>query len=175
MNNIQIYALLFNFILYLLFIIPIIIISLKKSIYKTKNNFLSALTFSTCIEIAFSLILYNFSKNIFSLFTKTQGIINYATYISRIFFISSSLYALKILIPSLFINLNKKNIIWNSNEKKFSNKKTAFLIISKITVSLLLFIIIYLIFNIKYALFVFPIIDFLYYFIYIILFLKVFR
>ena len=134
-NQVEVCGLVINFIIYIFMILPIILISFKKSIYTSKKIFLLFLIFSIVLETIFSLILYNFSRNIFSLFTSTTGIINYSIYASKILFISSSLYSFKILIPA-YISIE-------------SRKKTAILVLSKITVNLIFIFIGYSIFNTK--------------------------
>ena len=163
MDNIQITALIFNFIVYLFMITPIFLLQFKKSIYENKKNFISILLISILIEIFLSIDIHIFSYEIFGLFTKTTGIINYAVYCFRILFISSSLFSLKYLIPIY---------IWkNKNE----HKKTAILVLSKITVNILFIFIGYFLFNTKGILYSFPIVDLIYYFIYIKLFLDITR
>lgn len=160
MNKIQISALTLNFIIYIIMISPILYISLKKSIYTKKKKFIFNLIISTIIEIILSIILYNFSKQIFSIFSNTQGIINYAIYASKIIFISSSLYSLKILLP-IYIYKNEK--------------KSAILFISKIAVNLILIFIGYNFFNTKGILYSLPICDLIYYIIYLLIFLNIIR
>ena len=163
MDKIHFIAWLFNFIIYLLMLIPIFYLLLKKEIYENKKKFISYLCISILIEILLSFILYIFSREIFSLFTKTPGIINYAIYCSKILFISSSLYGIKFLIPVY---------IWkNKNE----HKKTAILVLSKIAVNILFTFLGYFIFNTKGILYSFPICDLIYYIIYIKLFLNIIR
>ncbi len=160
-NQVEIYGLVLNVIIYILMVLPIILFSFKKSIYTSNKKFLSSLSFSIILEIIFSIILYNFSKNIFSIFTSTTGIINYAVYASKILFISSSLYGFKILVPAY---ISQKSI-----------KKTVILILSKITVHIFFIILGYSIFNIKGILYSIPICDILYYIIYFKIFLNIFR
>lgn len=163
MDRIQIIALFFNFIVYLLMIIPIFYFLFNKSIYKNKKKFISFLCISILIEVFLSFILYVFSHEIFSLFTKTTGIVNYAVYASKILFISSSLYGIKYLIPAY---------IWkNKNE----HKKTAILVLSKIAVNILFIFIGYFLFNTKGILYSIPVVDLIYYIIYIKLFLNIIR
>lgn len=161
LNQVQINGLFLNLIIYIIMILPIIFISLKKSIYETKEKFILWLIISTICEIIFSILFHKFSKNIFSIFTNTTGIINYAVYASKILFISSSLYSLKILLPAY---ISKKD-----------SKKTAILVLSKITVNLIFILIGYSLFNIKGILYSFPICDIIYYIIYFKFFLNVFR
>lgn len=153
MNTIQIQALALNLIIYLLMIFPLILVSLNKKIYTTKKSFLSSLIYCTILEVFLSAILYMFSNNIFSLFTSKNGIINYAVYSSKILFISSSLYALKILIPANIYNQNKQ-------------KKLATFVCTKIAVTIFLIFILYSLFNTKGILFSFPVCDFIFYIIY---------
>lgn len=153
MNLIQIQALTLNLIIYLFMIIPIIIASLNKKIYTSKNNFFTGLVYCTIFEVFISAIIYIFPNNIFSLFTKKTGIINYAIYSSKILFISSSLSALKILVPASLCNKNKI-------------KKVATLVCTKIAILIILMSILYIIFNTKGFLFSFPICDFIFYIIY---------
>ena len=160
-NQIEVCGLVINFIIYIFMILPIILISFKKSIYTSKKIFLLFLIFSIVLETIFSLILYNFSRNIFSLFTSTTGIINYSIYASKILFISSSLYSFKILIPA-YISIE-------------SRKKTAILVLSKITVNLIFIFIGYSIFNTKGILYSFPLCDIIFYIIYFKFFLNIFR
>lgn len=160
-NQVEVCGLVINFIIYIFMILPIILISFKKSIYTSKKIFLLFLIFSIVLETIFSLILYNFSRNIFSLFTSTTGIINYSIYASKILFISSSLYSFKILIPA-YISIE-------------SRKKTAILVLSKITVNLIFIFIGYSIFNTKGILYSFPLCDIIFYIIYFKFFLNIFR
>lgn len=154
MNNVQIKALFLNLIVYIIMVSPIVIISLNKKNYSTKKNFLSTLIYCTIIEILLSVILYLFSENIFSIFTSTKGIVNFSVYASKILFISSSLFALKIIIPAYLKQ----------------EKKITILVLSKIVINIISCIILYLLFNTKGFLFAFPICDFIFYIIY---FLKV--
>ena len=163
MDRIHLIGLFLNFIIYFLMLIPVFFILFNKSIYENKKKFLSFLCISTLIEIFLSCVLYIFSKNIFSIFTKTTGIINYATYSSKILFISSSLYGIKFLVPYY---------IWKLENK---NKKTAILVLSKIAVNILFIFIGYILFNTKGILYSFPICDLIYCIIYLKIFLKVIR
>ncbi len=147
MNTTQIQGIFLNLIIYL------IIISLNKKIYISKQQFFTTIIYCTLLEISLSLILYIFPKDIFSTFTKTTGIINFAIYSSKILFISSSLFALKILIPAYLYNQNKK-------------KKLAILVLSKIAITIISIIILYIKFNTKGILFSIPICDFIFYIIY---------
>lgn len=162
MNKIQLYALILNFITYIIMILPYIFFAFKKSIYKNKKTFLNYLTFSIFIGFFSGIILHIFSRNIFSLFTDTSGIINYAVYSSKILFICSSLFSINILIPTYF---------WR-NEKQ--HKKTAILFLSKIAVHILFIFIGFILFDIKGILYSLPLCDLIYCIIYIALFLKVF-
>ena len=80
LNQVQINGLFLNLIIYIIMILPIIFISFKKSIYETKEKFVFWLIISTILEIVLSILFHNFSKNIFSIFTATKGVINYAVY-----------------------------------------------------------------------------------------------
>lgn len=163
MSTIQIIALSFNFIIYLLIVAPIFYLLFNKSIYENKKKFISFLCISILIEVFLSCFLHVFSYEIFGLFTKTQGIINYAVYSFKILFISSSLFGLKFLIPAY---------LWkNKNE----HKKTAILVLSKIAVNVLFMLIGYFLFSTKGILYSFPIVDLIYYIIYIKLFLNIIR
>ena len=87
MNTTQIQGIFLNLIIYLIMIFPLIIISLNKKIYISKKQFFTTIIYCTLLEISLSLILYIFPKDIFSTFTKTTGIINFAIYSSKILFI----------------------------------------------------------------------------------------
>ena len=158
MSNIELSGLFLNLILYIIIIFPVIIISRKKNITKNKKTFIKFLIISTVIEILFSLFIYSYSRNFFSIFTETTGIINFATHCSKILFICSPLYGFKILVPSLLKNKNAK--------------KTVILVASKITANILFAIIGFFIFNFKGFLYSFPICDFIFYIICIIIFIK---
>ena len=160
-NHVQIYALIFNLIIYIVMILPVCIISFKKSIYDSKKTFVIFLVISVVLETIFSAILYKFSRNLFSLFTDTKGIINYAIYASKILFISSSLYSFKILIPAYIAQKNRK--------------KAAILVLSKITAHIIFIVIGYSIFDIKGILYSIPVCDIIYYIIYFKFFLNIFR
>ena len=108
MTEIQLTGLFLNFIIYLIMIFPVIIISLNKKNYENKNHFISIVIFSFIIEIILSFSLYKFSPNIFSFFSNTPGIVNYSVYASKILFISSSLFGIKILFPVYLIQNNMK-------------------------------------------------------------------
>lgn len=161
MDRIHLIGLFLNFIIYFLMLIPVFFILFNNSIYENKKKFLSFLCISTLIEIFLSCIIYIFPKSIFSIFTKTNGIINYAAYSSRILFISSSLYGIKFLVPYY---------IW-----KVKNKKTAILVLSKIAVNILFIFLGYIWFNTKGILYSFPICDSIYCIIYLKIFLKIIR
>ena len=163
MGRIHISGLFLNFIIYLLMLIPVFFILFNKSIYENKKKFISFLCISTLIEVFLSCILYIFSKNIFSIFTETTGIINYAVYASKILFITSSLYGIKFLIPTY--------IFKNKNE----HKKTAILVLSKIAVNILFIFLGYILFITKGILYSFPFCDLIYCIIYIKIFLKIIR
>lgn len=156
---IKTYGLLANLIIYFIITLPIIVISFNKSNYISKKNLLKSLIITTIIEILLSICLYSFSRNIFSLFIKTSGVINYAVYASKILFITSSLYGIKYLIPIYLLkNSHKKN--------------TTILLISKIVVNIFFILIGYFLFSTKGILFSFPLCDLIYYIIYIYIFAK---
>lgn len=159
MNKIQTYALFYNLIIYLIMIFPIFIILLKKDFTNSFKKLVSCFIYITILEIFFSLFLYIFAREIFSIFTKTTGIINYAVYASRILFISSSLYGIKFLVPVFLFNIS-------------SNKKTTILVLSKIVVHIIFIFTFYKLFSFKGILYSFPICDLIYYIIYLILFFK---
>lgn len=154
MNHIQIQGFLLNLIIYVIMVFPLIIICTNKKIFSTKKDFLSTLIYCTLLEIFLSAIVYIFPNRIFSLFTNTKGVINYAIYSSRILFISSSLYSLKILIPAYLVNQKKA-------------KKITILVLTKIVITATNAILFYILFNTKGILFAFPICDFIFYIIYI--------
>lgn len=154
MNSIQISGLALNLIIYIIILFPIIIISFNKKNYNSKKSFIIVLIYSTIIEIFFSLIIYCFPEKIFSLFTKKNGIINFAVYCSKILFITSCFFSLKILIPSYLFNNNLQ-------------KKSVILVLTKITATLLFAYTFYIFFNTKGLLFSFPFCDFIFYIIYI--------
>lgn len=151
MNIVQIQGLFLNFIVYFMMITPVVIVSVNKNNYSTKKKFLCTLIYCTIFEIIFSLILYSFPENIFSIFSPKKGIINFAVYASKILFVSSSLYSLKIIIPAYLK----------------TKKKITILVLSKIVITVICCIIFYLLFNTKGFLFAFPICDFIFYIIYI--------
>ena len=122
MDKIHLIGLFLNFIIYALMLLPILFILLTKSIYESQKKFISFCCIVTLVEILFSCFLYIFSKEIFSIFTKTTGIINYAVYASKIIFISSSLFGIKYLIPAYLL--------------KKEHKKTAILVLSKIALEI---------------------------------------
>ena len=161
MNNIEQAGIFLNLIIYIILIFPLFLILFKKEIYSNKKAFLLYLVFSIILETFLSSFIYIFPKKIFNLFTDTQGIINFAAYCSRIIFITSSLYCIKILIPIYLI----KNHI----------KKTVILICSKITVNIILAFLGFFFFKFKGILYSIPICDFIYYIIYLSIFKKVFR
>lgn len=161
MNNTKFIGLLLNLILYIITIIPIITLIFNKKIYRNKKSLVAAIVFITIIETLLSIFIYRFSKSIFSIFTKTSGIINYATYTSKLIFIDSSLYGLKFLIPIY--------LFYSFPEKR---KKTTILFLSKIVVNILFIFIGQKLFLTKGALYSLPICDFAYYIIYLILFIK---
>lgn len=151
MNEVQIRGLFLNLIIYIIMISPIILISLKKENFSTKKNFLNTLIYCTFLEIALSFILFLFPEKIFSLFTNTKGIINFAVYASKILFISSSLFAFKIIVPVYLKNKNKKITI---------------LVLSKIVITIILCTFLYFTLNTKGLLFAIPICDFMFFIIY---------
>jgi len=153
MNLIQVQAFFLNLIVYIIMIFPLIIICSNKKIFSTKKTFFNNLIFCTILEILFSAFLYLFPNKIFSLFTDTKGIINFAIYSSKIFFISSSLYSLKIFIPAYLYNQKK-------------TKKLAILVLTKIAITIFFIITFNMLFNTKGFLFAFPICDFIFYIIY---------
>lgn len=152
MNEVQIKALFFNLIIYIVMISPIIIISTNSRFFASKKKFLSTLIYCTLLEIALSFILFLFPEKIFSLFTNIKGIINFAVYASKILFISSSLFAIKITVPT-YLRINK-------------NKKITILVLSKIVITIILCTFLYFIFNTKGLLFAIPICDFVFFIIY---------
>lgn len=157
LNNTQILGIMLNFIIYIIMIIPIVLISLNTKIYNNRKNFISSLLLTFIFEILFSLFLYCFSKEIFSIFPVQKGTVNYAIYASKILFISSSLYGIKILIPAYLF-------------QKKDAKKSAILVLSKIAVSIIFIFIAYSIFNVKGILYSLPICDLIFYVIYILYF-----
>lgn len=163
MDRIHLIGLSLNLIIYILMLIPVFFVLFNKSIYENKKKFISFLCISTLIEVFLSCFLYIFSKEIFSLFSKTTGIVNYAVYASKILFITSSLYGIKYLIPYY---------IWKAN---FKDKKTAILVLSKIAVNILFIFIGYFLFNTKGILYSFPICDLIYSLIYLKIFLNIIR
>ncbi len=170
MYKIQLEGLILNFIIYIIMLIPIFLILFNKKIYKNKIIFLKYFIFSIIIELLLSLILYKSSYKIFSFFTNTTGLINYAVYASKILFITSSLYSIKFLIPAyLFVSYKKNNIITSHKNFLISRKKTAILFLSKIAVNIIFIFIGYTFFSNKGILFSIPFCDTIYYIIYIIL------
>ena len=163
MGKIHFIGLFFNLIIYILMSIPVFFILLKKTIYENKKKFITFLCISIIIETFLSCLIYVFSNEIFSLFSKTAGIINYAVYASKILFISSSLYGIKFLIPVY---------LWKKENKR---KKTAILVLSKIAVNILFAFLGFILFNTKGLLYSFPICDLIYYIIYIKVFLNIIR
>lgn len=164
MNSTIFFGLILNFILYFFAILPIIIISFNKKLYNKKDGLLFAFSFITILEIFISLGIHFFARSIFSLFSKTPGVVNYAVYASKIIFITGSLYAIKFLVPFFLYN-NKNSFL--------THKKTTILFSSKIVVNLVLAILGFLLFSIKGSLYSIPLCDLIYYIIYIILFIKV--
>lgn len=152
--KVQIYGLILNLIVYILMIIPVLIISFRKSNYISKKNLIKSSCLSIVIGIIFSIVLYAYSRNIFSIFTDVSGVINYSVYASKILFITSSLYTIKYFIPIYF---------WKNNYQK----KATILVISKIVVNIIFMLIGYFLFSTKGFLFSFPLCDLIYYIIYI--------
>lgn len=107
MSKISVISFALNILLYILISIPILVICKNKKIFKNRNSFLLAICIGTIIEIFLSLIIYKFPNIIFSTLVNVQGIINYSVFISKIIFSTSSLIAVKILIPALLINRHK--------------------------------------------------------------------
>lgn len=162
MNEIKIIGLFLNLILYIIIILPIIILVFNKQIYRNKKTLIKSLVFVTILEILFSFIIYALAEKIFSIFTQSSGIINYAVYASKIIFITSSLYGIKFLLPAyLFYSLPSER------------KKTTILFLSKIVVNIISILICQILFGTKIALYSICIYDFIYYIIYLILFIKV--
>ena len=159
MDKIQIYGLIINIVIYIIITTPVQIISFIKGIYKNRQKFIAILASCIIYFIIVSYVLYSFPYKIFSLFTSTRGIINYGVYVFKILFISSSLYAIKILIPK-FIYYQTKT------------KKIAILVFSKTALTIIFSVIGYLLFNFKGIFFTFPLIDFIYSIIYIYVFYK---
>ena len=107
MSKISIISFLLNILLYIFISLPVLVIGHNKKIFSRKKNYILSICTATIIEIVLSLIIYNFPYSIFSIFTTTQGIINYSVFISKILFSTSSLIAVKILVPALLIHLHK--------------------------------------------------------------------
>lgn len=146
-----------NLIIYVIFILPLIISFFSKNIFENKKNVSIAIAISTIIEAFLSFILYKYSYSIFSLFTAKEGIINLSVFISRIIFLDSSLYGIKILLPVFLIKRNKKTVIF---------------IFLKITVTVVLSIIGYCFLAIPGLLYSFPLCNIIFDIIFIILFKK---
>ena len=149
-------AVLINLIIYLVFIIPSVVILLNSN-FSNKKQSIFLLAMTIVFNSVLSICLYKFSYIIFSLFSKTQGVINLCIYISRIIFIDSSLYGIKIIIPRYIFS---------------KNKKTAILILSKFAVNLILSIIGYILLQSAGLLYSFPICNFVFYIIYVFIFIK---
>lgn len=147
MNEVQIKGLFLNLIIYTVMITPVIVVSLNKKFFTTKKKFLTTLIYCTFLEIALSFIVFLIPEKIFSLFTHKNGIVNFSVYASKIIFISSSLFALKVLIPA-YLNQTKKITIF---------------VLSKIVITVAFCIIFYILFSTKGFLFAFPICDFIFY------------
>ena len=162
-NQIQIYGLFLNLIAYFFMITPIFIFLFQKNIYKNTKILITYLCISILLETFISIFLHVFSRDFFSLFTQTSGIINYAIYSFKILFITSSLYGVKFLIPAY---------LWKTQKE---HKKTAILVLSKIAVNIIFALFGYILFNTKGILYSFPICDLIYYIIYLKLFLNVIR
>jgi len=107
MSKISLMSFGLNILIYILISLPILCISKDKKIFKNKNTFILAVCIGTIIEIILSLMIYSFPNRIFSAFTNTSGIVNYSVFISKIIFSTSSLIAIKILVPSWLINQHK--------------------------------------------------------------------
>lgn len=161
-NNIQIWGLGIDFIIYLFLIIPSLIICFNQKFFSTRKKFSLTLTSNIILTIFLSLIFYIFYENLFSLIPIQKGIINYVIYSGKIIFITSSLYPIKFLIPAY---------IFHNKSKKIS----ILLAGAKIIDTLICMIIGYFIFNTKGILFAIPLSDLIYYIAYIFLYLKVFR
>ena len=162
MSQMQIFGLLFNFIVYSLITMPIYVLSHLKKIYHTEKKFMHYLIISIFYCVLISSILYFIPYKIFSLFPASTGTINYSVYAFKILFACSSLFSMKILIP--------KYIYY-----KTRNKKIAIFYYSKIAITLILSILGYYIFNAKGILFAFPLTDFVYSIIYLYVFLNIIR
>ena len=162
MDNIHIYGLIINFILYIIMIFPIMLFLRQKNFISLKNFFTNFIII-TIIEIVFSLFIYIVPQKIFSLFTSTTGIINYATYCSKILFITSTLYGIKYFIPAYIFYNPKYNL---------NIKKTTIIVLSKIVVNLILGFFGYFLFSTKGFLFSIPLCDLIYFIIYCIIFIK---
>ena len=162
MNKILVFGLLLNIILYIVITLPIRIISLNKKIYENNKKFILILIISLIYFVSISFVLYSLPlpHMFFSLFTKTSGIVNYGIYAFKILFLSSSLYSIKLLIPKYLVLVE--------------NKKIAILKIkiSKITITILLSFINYLIFNTKGILFTIPIVDLVFSIVYLYFYIK---
>ena len=150
-------AIILNLIVYLFFLFPTFIILFRKNFYSSKKTAIYYISASVLLEVALSIVLYKFSRNIFSLFTTSTDIINISVFISRIVFLDASLFPLKILLPAY-------------NFK--SNKKTVILVLSKITANIILFFLGYALLANMGILYSFPICDFIFYIIYIIIFAR---
>ncbi len=151
-------AIIVNLITYIVLLLPSIIYIVFKKTFSNKKEVLYTMAILILIQAILSSILYIFSNKIFSLFIKKTGTINMSVFISRIVFLGSSLYPLKIIIPTYFSNN--------------SNKKTVILITTKITVTIFFSILGYLLFSTVGLLYSFPISDIIYYVILISLFSK---
>ena len=163
MNSIQIQGLFINLIIYFIMILPIIIISIFPKSCENKRNLIISIIISIIIESFISFLIYTFPNNIFKLFSKTQGVINYAVYAFKILFIPSSLFGFKILVPKYLVNGH------------LEKRKIAILISSKIAITTIFIILGYFIFNTKGILFAIPLADLIYIFIYIYTLLYIIR
>lgn len=153
----EIKALFINVIVYFILIIPIIFIFFYKKTYSSKKQTMYFLAISFIIETLISILMYHFSYEMFSLFTKSTGLVNLCVFCFRMLFLDSPVFGIKILLPAYLINKNKKTVI---------------LVLSKITVNLLIALLGYLLFNSAGFLYSFPLCDLIYYVLYIILFAK---
>ena len=150
-------AIILNLIIYLFLLLPLFIMLFSKKLYSDKKSAVRFTSIAILIEVLLSAVLYKFSRNIFSFFNSSTGIVNISVFISRIVFLSSSLYPLKVFIPAYLFK---------------SNKKTVILILSKITANIVLFFLGYILLSNVGILYSFPICDLIYYIIYVVLFIK---
>lgn len=150
-------AIILNLIIYFFLLLPLLIMLFSKKLYIDKKSAIRLTSFAIIVEVFLSALLYKFSRNIFSFFNSSTGIVNISVFISRIVFLSASLYPLKILLPAYLFK---------------SNKKTVILVLSKITVNIVLFFLGYVLLSNVGILYSFPICDLIYYTIYVVLFIK---